>query len=178
MNEFNEHAIARGLKPWHNVWKDNTTELIYFPLYSGTKLVGLQKYNWKATTKEINRRYCNYINKSYKECTAYGWDNCYGHGPLFIVEGVWDSLIINNCWYDCIAVLCNDAHKQLRSWLKTFIHRPIITICDKDENNAGNKLSKLGDYSFTCPNNKKDVGELSHDEANEFLLTIMNKINL
>ena len=73
-----------------------------------------------------------------------------------------------------MAVLCNDPNPQLGFWLKTLPQTKIV-IYDNDVNKAGEKLIKLGDYSFCVPKGK-DLNDLSPDDAKVFLQRCINQI--
>ena len=169
--DFLDHLKERGLRPWHKVYIDLDNELVTFPLYCGDKWIGYQKYSHKETSKRNNGgRYFTWVSEAYKQCFVYGTQNCYGFGPLFVCEGVWDAIRLSNCWVDAIAVLCNDPHKQCRWWVRQYANgRPIVVICDRDE--AGGRLASVGDYSITVPSPFKDANEMSDDECQEFLLS-------
>lgn len=172
MNDFCEHIRERGLRPWHKAWVDYDNELVTFPIFFGDKLAGSQKYNWKDLKKgrDNTGRYYTYVSDAYKQCICYGMDNCIGYGPIYIVEGIWDSIRLSNCWVDSLAVLCNDPHKQLRQWIKIYAAgRPIIAVCDRDS--AGGRLASVGDCAWTVPEGYKDVNEMTDDECQEWLLS-------
>ena len=71
-----------------------------------------------------------------------------------------------------IAVLCNDPSPQLRFWLETL---PQIKIVIYDNDKAGEKLIKLGDYAFSVEEGK-DLNDLSPEDAKKFLDDIITKV--
>lgn len=180
MNDFHYHLHQRGLRPWHRAWVDDEQELVTFPLFTFDKLIGYQRYNWREIAKKNNGgRYFTWISDAYKTCSCYGLHELRGYGPLFIVEGIWDSLAIKNCWHDSIAVLSNNPHRQLIQWIKNvFRFRTTIAILDNDANNAGNKLAKVADFAFHVPHTVKDMGELDEREAFHFLDEVISKVSL
>jgi hypothetical protein len=176
--DFYYHLLERGWAPYIQSWIDWDSEVVTFPLWTlDGKLIGYQKYHWKEPKGRFNKgRYYTRISKPYKNNAVYGLDNCFGHGPLFIVEGIFDALRITGCFRDCLALMCNNPSKQTKQWLKMYAYsRPIIAICDNDKDGAGELLSRSADFSFHVPCAYKDMGELSPDVAMEFINKIINK---
>jgi hypothetical protein len=58
-----------------------------------------------------------------------------------------------------------------KSWLETLIQKKIV-IYDNDK--AGRKLMKVGDYSYTVPSGK-DANDLTPEEAKVFLKDCLEK---
>jgi hypothetical protein len=176
---FTLHLAERGLKPWHNCWVDHENELVTFPLWTvDGKLIGYQRYNWRETKiRDNGARYFTWLDDAYKQVACYGIDNCCGHSPLFVTEGIWDALRVSNCYVDCLALLSCSPHRQLRQWLRMYAgNRPIIGLCDNDENKSGNRLISTVDIHYFPPYNRKDVNALTHDECFSWITTILQRV--
>jgi hypothetical protein len=93
---------------------------------------------------------------------------------VFITEGIFDAARIQEAGYPALAVLCNNPSDSLKSWLETLIQKKIV-IYDNDK--AGRKLMKVGDYSYTVPSGK-DANDLSPEEAKIFLKECLEKSGL
>jgi hypothetical protein len=143
------------------------------------KLIGYQRYDWRADKKRDNGpkgRYFTWVSEPYKKCYAYGYDNLFGHGPLFVTEGIWDAIRVTANWFDCLALLTATPTKQTKQWLRFVASgRPIIAIADSDK--------KLGtgwaDHQIV-PNSRhpdfKDISDMPHEKAGEFLNEYSKKI--
>ena len=171
MTAFHEHLDDRGLKPWIKSWVDDASEAVTFPLYHGGIMVGYQRYRWMGDKSPHNKehgRYYTWISEAYRTVTLYGTDNCCGHGPLFVTEGVWDALRVTACWVDCVALLTCSPHHQLKQWLRMYAgRRPIVLLADSD-----GKMGEWGDYRFLPPDGAKDANELSHERCFEWVTKI------
>lgn len=94
---------------------------------------------------------------------GFGLDLIDWSQPVYVVEGIWDAITVQNTGRNCLAVMTNNP-KHLWSWLKT-LPVPIIAICEGDK--AGKKLAKTGDFSVELPDGC---------DANELGLVKMNAI--
>lgn len=70
-------------------------------------------------------------------------------GPVFLCEGVYDAARLTYRGYSALAACSNDPKRELRNWLD-FLCRPVVAVCDDDA--AGRKLAKFGDYVEVAPN--------------------------
>lgn len=174
--DFSEHLHNRGLRPWHHLLGlDHASETVHFPLYGPNfRLVGYQRYFWRGTKKSNSNqlgnaaKYFTWITPAYRPYGVYGLDNCFGYGPLFITEGIWDAISIGNCWRDCIAVLSATPARELREWIQLlFGNRLIIAICDRD--GTGGKLARIAHRALTIPAPWKDSNEMPEDELTKWL---------
>ncbi len=143
-------------------------ECVIFPFVApGGRFIGHQRYFWRRPKLRSNDEQGRYISTFLPECklTAfYGWPNCFGHGPLFITEGIWDSIRVNNCHVDCIALLCNSPSKQLKQYIRMMLGgRPLVALIDRDQNKAGEKLGRAFDYAYEPTEGYEDFGAMSHD---------------
>jgi hypothetical protein len=174
--KFYEHLQDRGLKPWHRCWVDPLTEVVTFPLWAANRLVGYQRYNYRGTKKARSNelveqaKYFTWISEFYRGGAVSGPDNLFGSGPLFIVEGIWDSISIGNVWFDAIAVLTATPSKELRSYIGYLAgNRPVVAVCDNDE--TGSKLARAADLVVKLPKEYHDANETPEDILRETLLT-------
>jgi DNA primase len=155
----------------------------FFFLYNLTgQMVGYQKYN-PAYPKKGQRdlgdakitKYYNWIGDEQdgKKIAVWGLES-YDTGSkyLFITEGIFDIARVHESGYPGIAVLGNDPSPQLSFWLKTLPQTKIV-IYDNDV--AGKKLIKFGDYAFSVEG-AKDLNDLSPEEAKIFLDNIIKTI--
>lgn len=174
-----DHLCERGLKPWHQLLGlDHDSETIHFPLYGPDfRLVGYQRYFWKGTKKSNSNslgdaaKYFTWITPAYRPYGIYGIDNCYGYGPLYITEGIWDALAITNCWRDCVAMLSATPARELREWIQLlFGNRTIVAVCDRD--GAGSKLARIGHKAITVPAPWKDSNEMPEEELTKLLCVV------
>jgi len=179
-----QHLKGRGIDPEKTrVIIDEEDGDTYFFLYNlSGQMVGYQKYNPKYPKTGQGKlndprltKYFNWVSdEGYgKKVAVWGlesleWTNEY----LFITEGIFDIARVHESGYPGIAVLCNDPSESLKSWLETLPQKKIV-IYDNDK--AGKKLKKLGDYSFTIES-AKDLNDLSREEAKVFLDNIITQI--
>lgn len=178
--EWSNHLQIRGLRPWHKGWMDIPNEIVTFPLWDivSHKLIGYQRYNWRETKiRDNGGKYFTWVSADYKDRAVYGLDNLFGHGPLFLTEGIWDSLRAGNCYIDCLALLTCSPSKNLKAHLRQLAgERPIIALCDNDENKAGDRLKAAADMSFYPPGRVKDVNELDHDTCFSWITEILKAV--
>lgn len=174
MSEFELHLKDRGLKRWHRCWSTGPLpdtpkeEHVVFPLFApGGRYIGHQRYFWrrpKLRSNDEQGRYITTFLPEYKLSGFYGLDNCFGYGPLFVTEGIWDSLRAGNCYVDCVALLSNSPSKQLRRYLKLMCpNRPIIALIDRDENKAGERLANMFDGAYAPADGYEDFNAMPHD---------------
>lgn len=169
------HLYNRGLDPnTQGVYFDEETGTAHFLLYNlSGQLVGHQKYNPNLPKEGglgPNGRYYSYVTKG--KTAVWGLQSYDPNSEfLFVTEGIFDAVKIHNAGYPAIAVLANDP-APLKSWLRTLNHI-IVVISDNDA--AGRKLNKFGDYHFSV-NGGKDLGDLSQEDANTFIDDIIKII--
>jgi hypothetical protein len=141
-----------------------------FYLYNlNGQLVGYQNYNWKKSKEKMNDptngRYYTYRKK---ECwVPWGLETYYwSDGPIFVTEGIFDACRLTNHGKTAFAVMTNNPPGDFKNFL-SFVPRPIVAILDNDP--AGKKLAKFGDFVETVPNG--DLGDA--DES--YVLYLLNK---
>lgn len=158
----------------------------FFFLYNFSgQMVGYQKYNSKYDKKgqdakrmddPTKTKYYVHVGDeaSGKKIAVWGLESIdlTTDKYIFITEGIFDIARAHQAGHPGIAVLCNDPNPQLGYWLKTL---PQIKIVIYDNDKAGEKLIKLGDYAFSVDSGK-DLNDLTSDEAKEFLDDIIYKI--
>jgi hypothetical protein len=111
------------------------------------QIVGYQQYNPKGDKKTDNSKatgkYYTYKSKQLNTVVLWGVESLYqSNGVIYLTEGIYDA-----------ARLTNRGHLN---YLK-LLNRPIVVVCDND--NAGKKLAKYGDYVEVVPSEYKDLGE-------------------
>ena len=165
---------------------DEKTQDVYFYLYNlSGQLVGYQKYNPNYPKVGQNKlggnpklaKYFTHVTEGDKgrKIAAWGLESTkFTDKYVFITEGIFDAARIQEAGYPAIAVLCNDPSESLRSWLSTLPQKKIV-IYDNDA--AGKKLIKVGDYSFTVPM-KKDMNDLTPEQSKSFLKKCLLKVSL
>lgn len=188
MSEFTDHLKERGLRrQFHRFWwtgdlpENPTNEQVVFPLVApGGRYLGHQRYFWRRPKLRSNDEHGRYITTFLAESTLtafYGWENCYGYGPLFVTEGIWDSLRVGNCYFDCIALLCNSPSKQLYQYLRLITPgRPIVALIDRDDNKAGERLGRKFDYAFSPAKGYDDYNAMPHDVCFTHMTKILEKL--
>ena len=178
------HLKTRGVDPERTqiIINEETSDVFFFLYNLSGQMVGYQKYNpkYKKTGqgKSLDPKLVKYYNWVADEdhgkmiavwgLESYDISNKY----LFITEGIFDIARAHQAGYPGIAVLCNDPNKQMSFWLKTL---PQIKIVIYDNDKAGSKLKKLGDYSYSI-HGGKDLNDLSPEDAKIFLDDIIEEI--
>jgi hypothetical protein len=169
-----QHLRGRGIDP------DNTKLIIdeesgdvFFFLYNlSGQLVGYQKYNpnYPKTRNEDPHlmKYFTWMTDQGKGkyIGVWGLESVnLSDDYLFVTEGLFDAARIQEAGYPAISVLSNDPSPSLKSWLMTLPQKKIV-IYDNDK--AGRKLRRVGDFSYTVPHSK-DINDLTPEEAKIFI---------
>ena len=175
VTEIENHLRARGLDPGRTqVILDKQTNQATFILYNlSGQLVVYQKYNPNGDKKAFNDsklgRYFTYVTKESEKSSkmaVWGTETITKDvREFFVTEGIFDAIKLHNAGKAAIAVLSNNP-KVLKSWFKA-TGKKTIAIIDNDE--AGRKLGNLTDERYTPPEGKKDLGEMTQSEVNQFL---------
>lgn len=178
ISDIESHLRKRGIDPDKiQVIIDKDNNIATFILYNlSGQLVGYQRYNpngdKKDHTNSLAAKYFTYVTRESSttpKLAVWGTENIQSNNPnLFITEGIFDAAKIHAAGHPVIAVLGNNP-KILQSWLKS-LNKHIIAILDSDD--AGKKLAKLADESYTVPEGYKDLGDMTQEQANEFLSSI------
>lgn len=200
IEDIRQHLIDRGMDPDRlGVVYDEKTSIATFFIYNlNGQIVGYQQYNPNAP-KTVHQRgdkidkmamkYYTYLSghKKTKDKVigVWGLDTYLWEYPLlFVTEGIFDAVKLQNAGVPAIAVLTNDIDKQMTGWIRT-LPQKIVVIYDNDEaemkdkkNSSGMKLIKTGDYAFTVPEPYKDVGDMPQKEVNAFVDNLLKRIGV
>lgn len=172
------HLVYRGgSTTMHAVHVDE--KYIYFYLYNlSGQLVGYQRY-YKDGSKEYRNndrddaKYYTRITHGAKGSVlgVYGLHTYHPQSDLYLVEGVFDAIVLHRFGYSAIATLTNNpAH--LKSWLSSLPNK-IIAVPDGDK--AGSKLSIYADTTVELPEGM-DVNKMyTEDRMDELLKRIRNQ---
>lgn len=184
--EFNltDHLKGRGIDINNtHVIIDDKTEDVYFFIYNlSGQLVGYQKYNrnyQKTGQSKLDdprmAKYFTHVSSegNGKKTAVWGLESLdiMSDDYVFIVEGIFDAARIQEVGYPALAVLCNNPEVSLKNWLDTLPQKKIV-IYDNDK--AGRKLIKLGDFAYTVPVGK-DINDLNPKDAKTFLDDCLSK---
>lgn len=188
------HLKSRGVDPERTqVVVDEESGTATFLLFNlSGQLVGYQQYTPDAPKERNNDPFGRYFTfrgmegdltrrKGQKKIAVWGlestqWDDPY----VFITEGIFDAVKIQNAGRPAIAILSN-AGPGLRAWFKA-LGKFVIVIEDNDA--AGAKLSNpkegvyLGDHSVTVPDPYKDLGDMPQEEATAFVNRILEELGV
>ena len=149
----------------HRPILDEELNIATFLLYNlSGQLVGYQQYQPKGCKKVFNcpkkGKYYTYRNKTQPTIAIWGLESYYiSDGPIFLTEGIFDACRMTEVGQSAFATLANNPPKDYKNWLE-MLNRPIIVVCDNDD--AGRKLAKFGDYVEVVPDDK-DLGEAPDD---------------
>jgi hypothetical protein len=182
------HLKERGIDPDKTqlIIDEESGDTFFFLYNFSGQMVGYQKYNpkWPKSGQDRKKlgdprktKYYNWVGDEPegKKIAVWGLESInITDKYIFITEGIFDIARAHEAGFPGVAVLCNDPNPQLGFWLKTLPQTKIV-IYDNDVNKAGEKLIKLGDYSFCVPKGK-DLNDLSPDDAKKFLQSCINKI--
>lgn len=155
----------------HRPVLDEETGVVTFYCWNlSGQLVGYQQYNPNGDKKVFNSKmegkYYTYRNKNVPTVVVWGVESLYqSTGVVYLTEGVFDAARMTNVGASALATLANNPPKDYRNFLQ-LLNRPVVAVCDNDD--AGKKLAKFGDYVEVVPEGK-DLGESSDDYV-RFLL--------
>ena len=182
--DIEDHLKSRGIdmEKTHVVFDTKTNTATFFLYNISGQLVGYQYYNPHGSKsldqKKADRRlmkYYTYVTgqKDEKRLAVWGLESYdMKSSVLFVVEGIFDAVKIQNAGYPAIAILSNDPRQDLKTWLKT-LPQTIIAVLDRDDNSSGNKLASTGDRSTMTPAPYKDLGDMPQEEVNTFIKQIL-----
>ncbi len=134
--------------------------------------VGYQQYNplgdKKIFNSKLEGKYYTYRNKNQPTVVVWGVESLYqSNGVVYLTEGIFDACRITNLGQSALAAMANNPPKDYKNWLQ-LLNRPIVAVCDNDD--AGRKLAKFGDYVEIVPEGK-DLG----DAPDDYVCYLMNK---
>lgn len=186
-----DHLKVRGVVPEKTrfIYDEQSGDTYFFLYNLSGQMTGYQKYNpaypKTGQGKLEDPRLAKYFiwtgDEGYgKKIAVWGleslkWNDEY----LFVTEGIFDCVKIHNSGNPAIAVMCNNPSDSLKSWIRTLPQKKIV-IYDNDV--AGRRLKTIGDWSFTTPESEdterviKDLGDMTQEEANEFISEIKEYI--
>ena len=178
-SDIRKHLRSRSLDPDKTrVHIDDEKGLATFPIFNKVtgQMIGYQQYN-PAGAREFHNdkelsRYFTYITPEHRGTAAWGTESMgLRDDVLFLVEGIFDAAKLHAIGMPALAILTNSPHKQLVRWLQSLSHK-VIGIMDNDpqENRTeGQSIGDVSDEAHTVPDPFKDIGEMSDDEAREFI---------
>lgn len=158
----------------------------YFLLYNlSGQLVGYQRYspigikNCNKATRDYwlkhDKNQLKYIPFILPDTLAVWGLHTYDiNKPLYIVEGVFDAIILHNLGLSAIAVLGNDP-KPLKGWLRTLPNTKIVIPDNDGEAQKGDKLLKYGDEIVYIPENWNDLNEMGTINAKAYFHNVQTK---
>ena len=181
------HLKDRGIDPDKTkVVIDEKTNDVYFYLYNlSSQMVGFQKYNPNyVKTGQSNlddprmAKYFTWVSDEGKGKSIAVWGlesfDIMNDKYIFITEGIFDIARAHEAGFPGIAVLCNNPSDSLKNWLSILPQKKIV-IYDNDD--AGIKLKKIGDYAYTVTD-VKDINDLNPSDAKKFLEDCLIKSRL
>lgn len=179
---LHEHLVSRGLDPTsHHVWLDEERFIASFPLWNlSGQLCGFQQYNpngSKLCRNEEKHRWVlkyftfvgdegNKSNPHKKKLAVWGLETVSpGDRVVFVTEGIFDAVKLQNMGLPALAVLANDP-QTLRPWLHALGKR-VVAVCDRDD--AGRKLGSVADIVLVVPEPFHDLGDMSQQAVEAFV---------
>jgi len=176
-SEMYDHLKQRGIDPDKTrcIFDEKEGDVFFFLYNLSGQLIGYHKYNPKypktGQGKLVDPRlakYFTWVSDDYKgkKIAVWGLESTNIEDKfLFICEGLFDAARIQEAGYPAIAVLCNDPSSSLKSWLNTLPQKKIVIY---DNDSAGKKLRRVGDYSYSV-SGAKDINDLNIEDAKIFL---------
>lgn len=172
METVSEYLVRRNVcLDLHRPVVDETERTATFLLYNLTgQLVGYQQHRPDAdkSPKKLGPKHARYFTYR-KQPThgVFGLESLYqGKGPVFLTEGVFDACRLTSLGQSALAVCCNNPPKDFVNWL-LLLQRKVVVVADNDV--AGRKLVKFGDFVEFCPELGQDLSDCSQDFVNYLL---------
>ena len=155
----------------HVVWIADDEYCAVFPMWNlSGSLVCYQNYSPDKSKYHTNNspKDSKYFTYRKKECwVPWGLESLYfDDGPVFVTEGIFDACRLTNHGATALATLTNNPPWDFRNFL-SFLSRPVVAVLDNDP--AGKKLAKCGDYVETVP--QGDLG----DSDESYVHYLLNK---
>lgn len=150
------------------------TATFYFWTVDG-KLSGYQQHRpdlKKESYQRLNPKAARYFTyRKYPTHSVWGVESlAQSKGPVFLTEGVFDGARLTKLGQSALAVCCNNPPKDFANWLQT-LARPVVVVCDNDA--AGLKLAKFGNFVEVVPVEGQDLG----DAPDDYLTFLLNRYN-
>lgn len=176
------HLRSRGLDPDRRgvfVSEETGTATVLLYNLSG-QIVGYQQYNPEGTKSirndEKHRSLLKYFTfvgdegegqrAGKKKLAVWGLETVHiGQRAIFLAEGIFDAVKLQNAGLPAIAVLANDPY-PLRPWLRA-LGRTVVAVCDDDD--AGRRLASLAHIALRVPAPYHDLGEMPQEEVGPWL---------
>lgn len=170
VNNLKEHLLHRHLNlELHRPFLDEQLNIATFYCWNlSGQLVGYQQYNPNGDKKIFNNKLEGkyYTYRKQPTVVVWGVESLYqSDGVVYLTEGIFDAARMTNIGQSALASLANNPPKDYKNWLQ-LLNRPVVAVCDNDV--AGKKLAKFGDYVEVVPDGK-DLGE-SSDAYVQYLL--------
>ena len=155
----------------HVVWIAKNEYCAVFPMWNlSGQLSSYQNYCPDKSKYHTNNspKDSKYFTYRKAECwVPWGLESLYfDDGPVFVTEGIFDACRLTNHGATALATLTNNPPWDFRNFL-SFLPRPVVAVLDNDP--AGKKLAKCGDYVETVP--QGDLG--NSDES--YVHYLLNK---
>lgn len=177
-----KHLLERGLDPnQHGVLLDVENCIATFLLYNlSGQIVGYQQYNPNGSKQlandEKNRNALKYFTfigdennerrSGKKKLAVWGLQTVsIEHDFVFITEGIFDAVKLQNEGLPALAALANDP-APLLSFLKALSKR-VIAVCDDDD--AGKRLGSIANIKLVVPKPFHDLGDMSQEDVKKWL---------
>jgi hypothetical protein len=169
--DLKEHLRQRNLNlELHQPVLDEELGIATFYCWNlSGQLVGYQQYNPNGDKKIFNSKLGGkyYTYRKQPTVCVWGTESLYqSDGVVYLTEGVFDAARMTNLGQSALASLANNPPKDYKNWLR-MLNRPVVAVCDNDV--AGRKLAKFGDYVEVVPEGK-DLGDASEDYV-QYLLS-------
>lgn len=197
VEDIKSHLRDRGVDPLKTgVIVDEESNTATFLIYNlSGQLIGYQYYNPNgekntaiarqhiktlktdsdlASLKKYIKYYTRIVD-SQKGISVYGLETYERDSEfLFVTEGVFDCAKIHNAGFPAVATLTNAGSPELKTWFK-ILPQKIVAIYDNDD--SGEVLKKLSDYSFPSPEGYKDLGDTPQEIATEYIQKLAESLS-
>lgn len=181
-----EHLLSRGMQPDRpGLILDEKNGIATFLLYNlSGQLVGYQQYNPNGTKQIRNDekqrdllKYFTFVGDEgdgsragKKKLAVWGLETVVSQDDtIFLTEGVFDAVKLQNVGLPALAVLANDP-RQLKPFLFALGKR-VIAVCDDDD--AGRKLASLAHVALCVPAPYHDLGEMPQEAVLPWLKSML-----
>lgn len=161
-----EHLYDRYFDVWlHRPWINETERCVTFPLWNlSGQLVGYQRYKPEGlktlNNNPLDGKYFTRVKEH--KVGVWGLETWSFTNTLFVLEGVFDACRLTRHGVSAIAITSNDLSPSTKKWLwMVRQQRPVVAVCDNDENRSGLKLAKYAHRYELVP--ETDLGEANED---------------
>ena len=166
----NNSLLSRGIYDKTGLIEHEDDRITFLMYNLSGRIVGRQVYNSKgvksAKSKDEPLRYI--IKGQEGETLIFGMHTYNPNSPyLFVVEGVFDALMLHQEGYPAIAVLTSSTNNDVKNQLR-LLNGKKVGILDNDITNTGLKLKKDVDDYYVVPI-EKDLNDLYLNNNKEYL---------